>query len=144
VKDNIFTGIPADAAQLVGGVFTRNSVSSIGWASGAHADCISVRRTTSPLTISNNELNARWDNSPAVPNNCVRITTEAGPTSNVNVVTNVMVGGTYQVSVPSTATAVSVCGNSMDRGAYGALYPTGLPADLTFARNVEYGTGYAI
>jgi hypothetical protein len=150
VRDSIFTGLPADAVNLPAGSVTRCRISSLGWASGAHADGIVIPKQTSRIDILDNDLDGAADGAPAGANHLVQVCPSAGPiTMGILIATNRVIGGTYSLAVYGAGgvypiSGVEVRGNVLGGGLYGDIYPTTRPADLVIADNVRLGTGLPI
>ncbi len=96
---------------------------------GAHADAIWISGTTSSVSITNNFID--WTanaDAAAGTNNAIRITGESGNTKNVAVSGNYLLGGGYTIAagnnITGTLTNVSITGNFVGFGQYGAYYPT--------------------
>lgn len=137
---NAFLNAPADAVQIFNGKIDHNYFSGAGYQQGAHADSIWVGRTTGPVTITNNFIDARQAADALVsPNNAIRITGEIGAVKDVTVSNNVLLGGTYTVGIhdlnPNPVTGVQVKDNFIGGSLWGNLYPNGQPADLVYVSN---------
>jgi hypothetical protein len=150
VRDSVFTGLPADAVNLPAGDVTRCRISSLGWASGAHADGIVVPKQTGPITITCNDLDGTPDGAPAGANHLVQVCPSAGPiTQGVLIATNLVAGGTYSLAVYGAGgtyplSGVEIRGNVLGGGLYGDIYPSTRPPDLVIADNVRRGTGQPV
>ena len=111
------------------GVVSGNYFSGAGYLPGAHADAIWVPSSTG-TTITNNLIDGTMNaDSPANVNSDLRITNEAGNTSNVTISGNYLLGGGYTVEAGSTNTTytisnVSVTNNYIGYSVFGAYYPT--------------------
>ncbi len=143
ITNNIFLNAPSDAVQISNGVVSGNYFSGGGYQTGAHADAIWVGATTGPVDISNNLID--WTanaDAKAGPNNAIRITNETGPTNNVLVHNNILLGGNYTVSavanpaLPNAFANVSVVDNLIGFGTTGAIYPGAGAAAQTAGNNV--------
>ena len=128
IKDNSFLNSPTDAIDMHEGVVSGNYFSGAGYLPGAHADAIWVPSSTG-TTITNNLIDGTTNaDSPANVNSDLRITNEAGNTSNVTVSGNYLLGGAYTVEAGSTNTTytmsnVSVANNYIGYSVFGAYYP---------------------
>ncbi len=128
IEDNSFLNSPADAIDMHAGVVSGNYFSGAGYLPGAHADAIWVPSSTG-TTITNNLIDGTTNaDSPANVNSDLRITNEAGNTSNVTVSGNYLLGGAYTVEAGSTNTTytvsnVSIANNYIGYSVFGAYYP---------------------
>ena len=110
------------------GVVSGNYFSGAGYLPGAHADAIWVPSSTG-TTITNNLIDGTINaDSPANVNSDLRITNEAGNTSNVTISGNYLLGGGYTVEAGSTNTTytisnVSVMNNYIGYSVFGRLLP---------------------
>ncbi|MFD0937837.1 calcium-binding protein, partial [Methylobacterium trifolii] len=149
MTNNAFLNAPSDAIYIENGRVANNYIAGGGYQTGAHADGIWIGRTTGAVTIEGNLIDWRSSADARVAtNNAVRITAENGNTANVQVRGNVLLGGSYTVSVTEIVgdrgniSGVSVTGNVIDSGQFGGLYMKDQPADLVYSGNVA-GTGPA-
>jgi serralysin len=142
ITNNAFLNAPSDAIYIESGRVAGNYIAGGGYQVGAHADAIWIGKTTGPVTIEHNLVD--WRNAPdakAETNNAIRITAEKGDASNITVQKNVLLGGSYTVSVTDTAndagdvSDVTVKHNVVDEGQYGALYFSDRPGDLVYTEN---------
>ena len=128
IEDNSFVNSPADAVDMHAGLVTGNYFSGAGYLPGAHADAIWVPSSTG-TTITNNLIDGTTNaDSPANVNSDLRITNEAGNTSNVTVSGNYLLGGAYTVEAGTTNTTytmsnVLVTNNYIGYSVFGAYYP---------------------
>lgn len=107
-----------------------------------------VASTAGPIVITRNLVDLTPDGAPAGGNTTLQVTTADGPvTHGVDVINNLLVGGSYTVQVGPAAKAVRVRGNWILSGplvgprCYGHLYPSQRPPDLVWEGNAELGTG---
>ncbi|WP_407529898.1 M10 family metallopeptidase C-terminal domain-containing protein [Methylobacterium oryzisoli] len=142
ITNNAFLNAPSDAIYIESGRVAGNYIAGGGYQVGAHADAIWIGKTTGPVTIEHNLVD--WRNAPdakAETNNAIRITAEKGDASNITVQKNVLLGGSYTVSVTDIArdagnvSDVTVKHNVVDEGQYGALYFSDRPGDLVYTEN---------
>ncbi|ACL55830.1 M10 family metallopeptidase C-terminal domain-containing protein [Methylobacterium nodulans] len=142
LTNNAFLNAPSDALYLESGRVAGNYIAGGGYQTGAHADGIWIGKSTGPITIEGNLLDWRSAADAKVQtNNALRITAEKGDVSNVTVRNNVLLGGSYTVSVTDTGAdagnvaGVSVTGNVVDEGQWGNLFFSDRPGDLVYAGN---------
>ncbi|MGO9419362.1 right-handed parallel beta-helix repeat-containing protein [Roseiarcus sp.] len=105
VANNTFIDSPADGVDVQGGgVISGNYFSGSGYTSdGKHPDAIWITNSTAPMTISDNFID--WTTNPSSifgTNDCVRITSEEGPVSNVTVTGNDLIGGSTSIDAGNT------------------------------------------
>ena len=145
VTNNQFIDTPADGLHIDGGgVISGNYFSGTGYTSnGQHPDAIWVTGSTNPLTISNNFID--WSTNPNSDygsNDCIRITTECGSVSNVNVRGNMLVGGGASIDAGNegsdgTFSNISITNNYMGFANDFAFYP-GPMKGVTQSGNVDF------
>ena len=148
VTNNSFLNSAGDGLHCFGGgLISGNYFSQAGNNGGAgHPDAIWLTNSSAPMTVTNNFID--WTLNPAVsagaslPNDCVRITGELGPTSNVTVTGNFLFGGAssiqaIQVAGQGALSNVSITNNYMGFASYYGIYP-GSAAGITETGNVTY------
>jgi hypothetical protein len=145
VTNNRFIDTPADGVDVTGGgVISGNYFSGSGYTSdGQHPDAIWITNETAPMTISNNFID--WSTNPNSvygTNDCIRITGEAGPVSNLTVTGNYLLNGTTTISAvyngsQAPLTNVSITNNYLGFATAGAFYP-GSNAGVTATGNVIF------
>ncbi|GJE04081.1 calcium-binding protein [Methylobacterium isbiliense] len=142
ITNNAFLNAPSDAIYIESGRVAGNYIGGGGYQVGAHADAIWIGKTTGPVTIEGNLVD--WRNAPdakAETNNAIRITAEKGDASAITVRENVLLGGSYTVSVTDinkdagNVSGVTIKHNVVDEGQYGALYFSDRPGDLVYTEN---------
>ncbi|WP_210209100.1 M10 family metallopeptidase C-terminal domain-containing protein, partial [Roseiarcus fermentans] len=145
ILNNTFINTPNDGIDAQGGgVISGNYFSGAGNNGGGHADAIWITNSSNPMTISDNFIS--WSLNPASTvndvNNCIRITGELGPVSNVTVTGNYLLGGSstlqaIQVGGQGALSNVSVTNNYLGFGTYYSFYP-GSAAGITESGNVVF------
>ena len=130
ITSNTFLKTPGDGVDAFGGgLISGNYFSGAGYASnGQHPDAIWISNSTNPMTISNNFIDWTAPGPNFVVNNCVRITDELGPVSNVTVTGNYLMGGSACVQAvqgarPGALSNVSIINNYIGFGQYYSFYP---------------------
>lgn len=147
ITNSVFRDAPSDAIYIENGRVAGNYIAGGGYQSGAHADAIWIGKTTGAVIIEDNLIDWRSSAGAKVETNeAIRITAEKGDVSNVQIDGNILLGGSYTVSVTDSAhdkgsvSNVSVTNNFIDGGKYGALYFNDRPGDLVYSGNVT-GSG---
>lgn len=146
---NQFLNAPSDAIQLKQGVVDHNYFSGAGYASGAHADAISIDGTTGKIAITNNFIDYR--NAPdalAATTSAIAVGNYFGNNQDILISKNVLLGGAYTVYVTDSGKysygAVDVVNNYVGGALYGDLYPNKQPAALHYDLNGKTVTGFTV
>ena len=144
IENNSFFDTPADGINVHSGVIAGNYFSGAGFSPGAHADAIYITNTTGPTTITDNFIDSTASPGGAVvPNSALRITNEFGNATDVTASGNFLLGGGYTIQItagsntPYTVSNVSLAGNYIGFGEYGAYYP-GIQATVTGSTIVDF------
>lgn len=123
-RNNIAIESPTDQINIVGGLVEHNAFVSAAFATGAHADAISVHKTFAPVVIRENYID--FTNRPGQKtgtNAAVKVVSHFGLINDVLVEANVLLGGGFNSYVGDGA--------------------KGLPNNVRFLKNLmgltEYG-----
>ncbi|RBP17695.1 peptidase M10/serralysin-like protein [Roseiarcus fermentans] len=145
VTNNRFIDTPADGVDVTGGgTISGNYFSGSGYTSnGQHPDGIWITNQTAPMTISDNFID--WStnaNSVYGTNDCIRITGEQGPVSNLTITGNFLLNGTTSIQAVNVASqsplsAISISNNFMGFGKVYSIYP-GSTSGITETGNVVF------
>jgi hypothetical protein len=121
-------GIWADGGGLISGNYFSQAGND---GDAGHPDAIWVTNSTKPLTISDNFID--WSQNPAggtvcPPNDCIRITGEVGPVSNVTVTGNFLLNGATSISAVNASgqaplSNISITDNYLEGATYYTFYP---------------------
>ena len=149
IRNNEFFNVPSDALNTVGGVIEKNYFSGAGYASGAHADGISIHSTSSPVTIRQNYIDFTTPSDARVPvtNAAIKIVPHFGAVNDVTVEGNVLLGGGYTIyamNAENRANDIRIANNDIDLGKWGDLYPGSKPSNFVFSSNdgaISTGSG---
>jgi len=149
IRNNEFFNLPADAVNVVGGVVEHNYFSGASYQKDAHADAISVHRTTVPVLIRENYIDYidRPDAQQGT-NAAIKIVSHFGAIDNVTVDSNVLLGGGYTIYVspaedPNTREShpvsnVTLSNNDIGYGQYGAVAGGNHGTKYTFLNNHNF------
>ena len=131
VTNNSFINTPADGIGVNGGgIISGNYFSGSGYTSNQqHPDAIWITGETAPMTISNNFID--WStNASSIysTNDCIRITGEEGPVSNLTVTGNFLLNGTTSIQAvngggPGAFSNISITNNYLGFGQCFGFYP---------------------
>jgi Ca2+-binding RTX toxin-like protein len=143
---NQFLNAPSDAIQIKSGVVDHNYFSGAGYATGAHADAISIDGATGKISITNNFIDYRnMADAPAKTTSALAIGNYFGDNQDITVSNNVMLGGAYTVYVQDFGTykygAMDITGNYVGGAMFGDLYPNRRPPSLSYDGNGTTATG---
>jgi Right handed beta helix region len=144
ITDNRFIDTPSDAIHLMGsGVISGNDFSGAGYTSNAqHPDAIWVPVDNGPVSITDNFIDSTMNpNSDVGANDCIRITTEQGNTSNVKVSGNLLIGGAASIDAGNGGSGrfsnISITNNYLGFATYNGFYP-GPMKGVTLSSNVDF------
>jgi serralysin len=143
---NSFKNAPSDAIQLKQGVVDHNFISGGGYATGAHADAISIDGANGKITITNNFIDYRnAADAPAKTTSALAIGNYFGDNQDIVVQKNILLGGAYTVYVQDFGTynysKVEITGNIVGSGTWGDLYPNRRPDELVFQNDSKTQIG---
>lgn len=150
IRNNEFLNLPADAANVAGGVVERNYFSGASYQKDAHADAISVHRTIVPVLIRENYIDYidRPDAAQGT-NAAVKIVSHFGKIDQVTVDSNVLLGGGYTIYVspaqdPNTGEShpianVTITNNDIGFAKYGAVAGGNHGTNYNFTNNHDFG-----
>jgi hypothetical protein len=100
VRQNILLNLPSDAVNLAGGRIVQNAFSGACYATGAHADAVSIHKTLGPVVISENYMDfMKRADSTQGPNSCTKIVSHFGTIADVLIDRNVLIGGGFNAYV---------------------------------------------
>lgn len=141
-----FLNAPSDCIQLKAGTVDHNYFSGAGYATGAHADAVTVDGAVAPVTITNNFVDYRnSSDAPTGTTSAIAVANWSGDCDLVTVSSNVLLGGAYTVYVTDFGTydykSVRFTDNIVDAGSYGSLYPKNIPDALVYSDNAGADIG---
>lgn len=124
-----FTNGCSDQIQIDCGAVVECYIGPSGYQTGAHADAVWIARTTGPVLVARNFIDwTQNDDAKVGGNEAVRITTEMGPTSDVTVIGNLLLGASWTVFVGDGGTGnkgpfsnIAIKGNWIGFGKYGPV-----------------------
>ncbi|RBP08241.1 peptidase M10/serralysin-like protein [Roseiarcus fermentans] len=143
ITDNAFLDTAGDGVWADGGGLISGNYFSQAGNDGAagHPDGIWLSNSTSPMTVSDNFID--WSQNPAATgstNDCIRITGELGPVSNVTVTGNFLLNGATSISAvdgsgPGALSDIAITGNYLVGPKYYTFFP-GSMSGSTVSGNV--------
>ena len=147
---NVGIDTPTDMIEIAGSaIITRNALVGTGYATGAHADVVTVHGNSGPVRIFENYIDVVNDPGQKTGSNaCIKIVAHFGPISNVSAEDNVLIGGGYNVYANNDQhqlSNVALRRNAMGLGTYGDgpqyyLYPANHGSGFSFEGNVSFGS----
>jgi Ca2+-binding RTX toxin-like protein len=137
VRNNEFFDLPSDAVNTAGGLVEHNYIAGASYQLNAHADAISVHRTTGPLTIRGNYIDyVDRSDAPQGTNAAIKIVSHFGTINDVTVDSNVLLGGGYTIYAGQDRYAVSnvrIINNDVGLGKHGGLIDGNHGANFVYA-----------
>jgi serralysin len=119
----------SDQIQIDCGAVVECYIGPSGYQTDAHADAIWIAKTTGPILVARNFMDfTKNDDAKTACNEAIRITTEMGPTSDVTVINNFLLGASWTVFVGDGGTGakgtfhnILLRDNWIGFGAYGPI-----------------------